>query len=544
MKRSRSEMMEKQNCNPLNPEPTQNTDGLTKNNLNTNVPLTSVPLTFLEKKLFDLLLDVAKQPNTPPVTLRVAGGWVRDKILSPGKDLGTEVDIDIALDTMLGIEFAERVKQYLTTHHMKSGSVGLIQKNPDQSKHLETATMRVMGVALDFVNLRTETYTHDSRIPNIKIGSPLEDAMRRDLTINALFYNINTGSLEDFTGKAFDDIRARMVRTPLTPLETLLDDPLRALRAIRFASRLNFEFEPALFEACRDTRVHEALGAKVSRERISAEVDRVIASKNAPHAIGLFVELGLFNIVFRLPPAEDLVGEVRPPNDLPEAALGALLSLQAMEPPKKCAAARRLTRYAAILSPLAECHCIYAENGKRRKELPVSKYMLRSELRLSGKDVYEVCEMLESSTRLKSLVHKEPTPVDRMEVGFAIRNAGAHWRSALQIALVTEIKPPAAENTYATGVKRRAEISGSGCKVLMKKYMAFEEKVDSMGLDGVWDIRPMVNGNDLQKLLPNLQRGPLIGTIMNDQISWQMENPSKDDDDLKVWLKTKYAEYR
>jgi tRNA nucleotidyltransferase (CCA-adding enzyme) len=80
------------------------------------------------------------------------------------------------------------------------GSVGVIKSNPDQSKHLETATLRVMGFELDFVNLRAEEYT-DTRIPMMRIGTALEDAMRRDLTINALFYNLNRRTVEDFTGQ-------------------------------------------------------------------------------------------------------------------------------------------------------------------------------------------------------------------------------------------------------------------------------------------------------------------------------------------------------
>lgn len=85
----------------------------------------------------------------------------------------------------------------------------------------------------------------------------------RDLTINSLFYNVNTGTVEDFTGKGTSDLRLGLVRTPLPPCETLLDDPLRALRAVRFASRLKFRVHPELMEAGRDPRVHDALCTKV-----------------------------------------------------------------------------------------------------------------------------------------------------------------------------------------------------------------------------------------------------------------------------------------
>lgn len=508
-----------------------------------DIPLSNVPLTFLEKKLFDLLIDVTKQNDTPPVTLRVAGGWVRDKILYPSRDLGTHVDIDIALDTMLGIEFAEKINLYLVRNHMKKGSVGLIQKNPDQSKHLETATMRVMDVCLDLVNLRTETYSHDSRIPNIQIGTPREDAMRRDLTINALFYNIASRTLEDFTDKGFDDIRARIIRTPLPPLTTLLDDPLRALRAIRFASRLNFKFDPALFEACRDSRVHEALGAKVSRERISAEIDRVIASDRAAHGVGLVVELRLFPIVFRLPSDDCMVGSHRPPLDLPGVSLGALLNLHSLSVPKPCETPRRLVRYAALLSPLASCKCLHAEAGKRKKEIAVAHYILRAELRLSAKDVTGVCRMHAAALDLKALVHKGAAKLDRLETGRALRAAGPGWRSALQIALIMELRPSKAESTYEGGMRDDCEEMCSEYQVLVETYRRFKENVEGMRLEGVWDLKPPVNGNELLKILPRVKRGPKMGEIMEEQVDWIIENPGRSAHDVKVWLKDKYAEY-
>ena len=84
------------------------------------------------------------------------------------------------------------------------------------------------------MNLRKEEYDDSSRIPSISIGTPLEDAYRRDLTINSLFYNVNTGTVEDFTMRGVSDLHDRLVRTPLPAIETFREDPLRLLRAVRF----------------------------------------------------------------------------------------------------------------------------------------------------------------------------------------------------------------------------------------------------------------------------------------------------------------------
>lgn len=115
---------------------------------------------------------------------------------------------------------------------MPANSIGVIAANPDQSKHLETATLRVHGEKLDCVNLRSEHYSDESRIPVIEMGTPLQDAERRDFTINSLFYNLNTGQVEDFTGKGLRDLEAGIIRTPLDPRTTFLDGASARLLSI------------------------------------------------------------------------------------------------------------------------------------------------------------------------------------------------------------------------------------------------------------------------------------------------------------------------
>ena len=119
-----------------------------------------------ERSVLDALLAVARAEGKGTV-LRVAGGWVRDKLL--GRPCH---DIDIALDNVSGSEFADAVASRLRELGHTVSGVGTISRNPDQSKHLETATAKVMGYDIDFVNLRTEEYADSSRIPTIVRPSP------------------------------------------------------------------------------------------------------------------------------------------------------------------------------------------------------------------------------------------------------------------------------------------------------------------------------------------------------------------------------------
>jgi tRNA nucleotidyltransferase (CCA-adding enzyme) len=201
--------------------------------------LVEIPLTAQEQRIFHVMLEAVRARRLGS-TVRVAGGWVRDKLLGRPND-----DIDFAVDNMKGAEFAAHVVDFLRADcpGLRAGSVGVIQANPEQSKHLETATTRVLDAWLDFAHLRTEVYEPGSRIPTAAIGTPEQDAFRRDLTFNALFYNLNEGAIEDFTGRGVADLEAGVVRTPLPPRETFLDDPLRVLRCVRFAARFGFRIE-------------------------------------------------------------------------------------------------------------------------------------------------------------------------------------------------------------------------------------------------------------------------------------------------------------
>lgn len=248
----------------------------------------TIQLNDRETQLKNLLVDVARHLDEKqaeagelkePLVLRWAGGWVRDKLL------GIEShDIDTAINTMTGEDFASRIADICLipdvreAHHIGEDDLGRlykVAKNPEKSKHLETTSAKLFGLDVDFVNLRKETYAEDSRNPQMEFGTAEEDALRRDATVNALFYNLQTDQVEDFTG-GLRDMEAKLIKTPLEPFQTFMDDPLRVLRLIRFASRLEFSIDPAAEEVMGDPRVLDALKLKISRERIGIELEKML----------------------------------------------------------------------------------------------------------------------------------------------------------------------------------------------------------------------------------------------------------------------------
>ena len=245
---------------------------------------TRINLTQKESQLRAVLLDVARYIDESKeikekLELRFAGGWVRDKLLSIPSH-----DIDTAINATTGLHFCSKLQEYfqdaenMKKHNLEAKDLGnlyTVPKNPEKSKHLETATKKILGFDVDFVNLRKETYTEDSRNPQMEFGTAKEDALRRDATINALFYNLHSDVVEDFAG-GLEDLDDKRIRTPLEPKTTFTDDPLRVLRLIRFASRLDFKID-AEIEACMsDPEVMEALKNKISRERVGVEVEKML----------------------------------------------------------------------------------------------------------------------------------------------------------------------------------------------------------------------------------------------------------------------------
>ncbi|KAK9023715.1 hypothetical protein V6N11_003918 [Hibiscus sabdariffa] len=480
-----------------------------------------IELTETEKKIFDRLLNTLRHFNLQ-TQLRVAGGWVRDKLL--GKEC---YDIDIALDNMLGSEFVDKVQEYLSSTGEVAQGLAVIPSNPEQSKHLETARMRLFDLWIDFVNLRCEDYSENSRIPTMKFGTAEEDAYRRDLTINSLFYNINTNLVEDFTKRGLEDLKFGRIVTPLPPKATFLDDPLRVLRAIRFGARFDFTLDEELKKAAACDDVKTALAAKISRERIGTEIDLMISGNQPVKAIDYICDLTLFWVVFSLPPkVEPAVSDEC--YRLSAAYLDASWQLiQLIGCSNFNDEQRRLCLYSAVFLPL--CCATY----KDRKD---KMYIFRDSLKRKASDADTVINVHKSLEKFLSLIpyilsnedDVQITEVDwgkefvdvpvtsklRVLTGFLLREIKDFWRVALLVSTLL----------YPTNIDCSKDIMDKNFQLDKRKgiFVSVENAIVKLGLEKVWDLKPLVNGKGLGNgnkrlshgswhTLPGLQRNALIG---------------------------------
>ncbi len=255
-------------------------------------------LTEEEQKIFQTLLT-ANQLYHLGTTFRVAGGWVRDKVLGKQSD-----DLDIALDNMTGRKLEGILLQMGPKYGV--GKSYTVDANVEKSKHLETTAIEIWGRKIDFVNLRSESYG-DSRVPTMEMGTPEVDAQRRDLTINSLFYNVNAGQIEDYVG-GLQDLKTMTLRTPLDPRKTFMDDPLRMPRLLRFFSRYpGSTIAPEAMQAMSLPEVQQAYMQKVSPERSGPEILKLMAGAKPADALQVLFDTGLDKAMFNVPETQNLL---------------------------------------------------------------------------------------------------------------------------------------------------------------------------------------------------------------------------------------------
>ncbi|WP_442590326.1 CCA tRNA nucleotidyltransferase [Pedobacter sp. AW31-3R] len=233
----------------------------------------------MEKNLghpvFKVLADIAAHTHTEAY---VIGGYVRDIFLQrPSKD----IDIVVLGN---GIDFAEQTG-------LKLKSKVAVFKN------FGTAMLRFRDLEIEFVGARKESYRSDSRKPIVENGTIEDDQLRRDFTINALAISLNKenyGQLVDpFNG--VDDLHQKLIKTPLDPEITFSDDPLRMMRAIRFATQLNFNIDQAAITAITQQKERIKI---VSKERITDELNKIILSPVPSIGFKYLFDTGLLQLIF------------------------------------------------------------------------------------------------------------------------------------------------------------------------------------------------------------------------------------------------------
>ncbi|CAJ1928799.1 unnamed protein product [Cylindrotheca closterium] len=562
-------------------------------------------LTSEEQQLFQLLVDFRNE-CCPATTIRVAGGWVRDKLLAYQQDIEngnsdanaarqtrttfhSSKDIDLVTSNISGQAFAYLLRGYLNKRRSKNPfrsiekqdydlefsfphltysktessstytdddgddegavSLGSSKRNYVSSNPLQTATFQIGGFDIDVCHLRKDQYDGTSRVPTqTQLASAAEDAWRRDLTINSLFYNLHSNQIEDWTEQGLKDLLSkRAIATPKAPLPTLLQDPLRILRAIRFAAQFSYAMDPKLIKAAQNPQVQSAINAKLSQSRRAKEMDAIFRTSNPSLGIGFLLDTDLLSALLPSP-----IGAIRSSKsitDIDHWEKGFLVLLYTQRLASQVFVKggdwkdvnRRFLWYAALLQPFY--HQLQNQQDQDQDHKTESKRsksrlfdLLNSKLMISKSDVQSIESIIRGLDTIPDLLNMDLTTnftTTTTTSGTGLDNDQSLQQSqrlAYYEALV-RIGPLWKEMLllhFAIGCQK-GDVSMSIEKAIYD-FKRIVSKIRNLGLDSnggnygnIFGLHPLLTGAELMRdTLPRLSQGKLFKKVMEEQKRWQI----------------------
>ncbi|KAL7713570.1 Poly(A) polymerase [Entamoeba marina] len=459
-----------------------------------------------EIQLFSTINNVNTSYNLNSV-VRVVGGWVRDKILQKESN-----DIDITVDNMSGVDFCKHISKYLSTQNIPSK----IQECPGQSEHIGNATIFINGFVIDVGRLRAEEYDGNSRIPITRVGTPLEDCLRRDFTINALFYRISDGFIEDYCG-GYQDIQNEQIRTPIPAIQSFVEDPLRVLRCIRFACRFGFSIDAETYYAIHDNSVVEAM-YKVKKSRRIHELCGVLESAHPAYG-------------FHVLHSAQLLKEVMDPGDITSIDWNSTCE-QGIHLMYICSKIHtELLNYPStsdskclFLSSL----CLTLRNFTylvKSKQLSIISHIIVDGMKFTSKDKDMVNKVLDG---YDELLKWGDSPIERLHYGRVLLRAKEMWRYAFILYFATRI------NDVQTPVQptMKYRLMFNDQTALLDQHL---QTVVRLGLDNVWTMKAMLDGNQIAELY-QAKKGRWVSSAVCGLIEYQIQFPDASLENCKAFL--------
>ena len=474
-----------------------------------------------EKECFSIILNILKKYNLTSTICRVAGGWVRDKLLGKESD-----DIDIALSDMKGSKLASLINEEL---YPGKDKVGIIQQNAQKGKHLETATIKICNIWIDFVNLRSEE-------ENV-IGTPLTDAERRDLSINSLFYNINEKKVEDWTKKGINDLKNGIIETPIDAEITFKDDPLRILRMLRFALKYKFEISDNI-NNCIEKNIEEYrnnYNNSISAERIEKELFKIINMDNSSFAIAYLYEYNLLDVILQ-PSKYNQNNKYNFDNLFLLTSNLYVLGEYILQKMKIFDIEINSDNFNKIdfgLLLLTICYRnIQVKFGK--ENTTINKLILRETFKTANEYIKENQIMNENFDELISLVNSNN--YERLSIGKLLRKI--HYKNIIKILLVGICY----DYINTANLKMLiTEIDDNILNPIIKKYQVFFNYIVKENLLHVDELKPLFSGQEIIQSL-NLKPGKEIGKLLELLIDEQIKDQNMNKEIAKDFLGKKKEE--
>lgn len=519
--------------------------------------MAAVRLLPAEQLLRQLLLDcrnhiLSRNDGLRNFDIWFSGGWVRDKLLG-----GQSPDIDVTVSKITAIQFGETFRsnfnRYVSKYKdeaEKSGIPATIagfheirrQQESDKPgpKNIDIASAYVFGLSVDFVGL-CGACTATAKESRDDLQSLTEDAYRRDATINALYYNLDSQRIEDYTGKGLSDIAAGIVRTTMEPYQHLLDDPLRALRLIRFASKFGFQIDQKTQQSMQNPDVHATFEQKTSRERVRMEVEKIVNGPNPRMAFALIHSSGLYSAAFLkpsgvcrrvLPEAHTQRQSETPwPYGWPHALELAryLLSEETGSIGKRLVQDEPtyevwLMAVWAPLTPMRHKSADVDVAVKAAKDAMKCSNNHSRLLRRSLNNMDSIMAFIDKVNANDSSTHSLP----RSAIGMTLRSWGSTWKLQVLYSLL-------AQATYHSEPGDRDDDGPPA--VLVKRYSNFMDYIWERNLQDAHLAKPLLDGGELLRMLNSSEkRGAAVVAALDELVGWQFDHENVSKREAKEWF--------
>lgn len=469
-----------------------------------------INISEFEQKIFSFLLSHNPQNST----FRIAGGWVRDKIIGIEND-----DIDITIDNMSGQEYLKILESEISPN--EKNIIKIIKNSNEKSSSLQTATINLFGKDIDIVNLRKEVYKQNSRIPDISKGTPEEDALRRDITINCLFYNINKKYVEDFTQKGLNDLKNGIINTPKDAKISFNEDPLRCLRIIRFATRFRFKLSENIED---NLLISQEFKNIISNQRIEKEFSKMLENKCYYASIYLLYKYKYLEYILDV---EEYVKTNNSINNklLVNSAMNMILIKSYFdknnifkEQNKNINKQKfKIANYSCLLMPYKNFEML-----EKNKKISLSQVICTKRFLLPKSEINEISLIIEGETKLiKKINNKNEEIFTRLNIGlFLMKYKYSNIITIIILSICEEYLNYLNNNEVI--------IEGYDMNIInniIDKYKKVMDYIIDEKLENIENIKPLLDGKQIKQMF-NIKNGKDIKKYIDILIEHQIKYPN------------------